>query len=83
LEEINSEHELSKRLLEAHFEHSMKEGKLLLTLKKLLSPEEFEQWLQWNGAVEESEVERCIALSKGEKVRISLTVEKEVGNEKH
>ena len=82
LEEISSEHELSKRLLSAAFEHSMKEGELLLKLKKLLTPEEFEQWLQWNGAVEESEVEMCIALSKGDVVKLSLTVGKEVGNEK-
>lgn len=72
LEEIKSEHELSEQLIQAGFQHSRSICELILKLKGMLSPEEFEQWLQWNGVLEKKEVEGCIALWKGEKVRITL-----------
>ena len=72
LEEIRREHELSEQLLQAGFQRCKKVGELILKLEGMLSPEEFEQWLQWNGVLEKKEVEGCIALWKGEKVRITL-----------
>ena len=47
LEEIRREHELSEQLLQAGFQRCKKVGELIL-LEGMLSPEEFEQWLQWN-----------------------------------
>ena len=81
LEEIRREHELSEQLLKEAFLHSEKVGELVIQLKEQLSPEEFEQWLQWNGVLERGEAEKCIKLSRGEKVNVVVKLEKEVKNE--
>ena len=83
LEEIRREHELSEQLLQAGFQHCKKVGELILKLEGMLSPEEFEQWLQWNGVLGKGKAEKCIALCKGEKVKIILSLGEEVGNEEH
>jgi hypothetical protein len=81
LKEIKREHELSEQLLKEAFLHSEKVGELVIQLKEQLSPEEFEQWLQWNGVLERGEAEKCIKLSRGEKVNVVVKLEKEVKNE--
>jgi len=81
LKEIKIEHELSEQLLKEAFLHSEKVGELVIQLKEQLSPEEFEQWLQWNGVLERGEAEKCIKLSRGEKVNVVVKLEKEVKNE--
>ena len=81
LEEIRREHELSEQLLQAGFQRCKKVGELILKLEGMLSPEEFEQWLQWNGVLERGEAEKCIKLSRGEKVNVVVKLEKEVKNE--
>ena len=81
LKEIKREHELSEQLLKEAFLHSEKVGELVIQLKVQLSPEEFEQWLQWNGVLERGEAEKCIKLSRGEKVNVVVKLEKEVKNE--
>ena len=81
LEEIKREHELSEQLLKEAFLHSEKVGELVIQLKEQLSPEEFEQWLQWNGVLERGEAEKCIKLSRGEKVKITLSLREEVKSE--
>ena len=83
LEEIRREHELSEQLLQAGFQRCKKVGELILKLKGMLSPEEFEQWLQWNSELGKKEAEGCIALCKGEKVKITLELGGEVRNEEH
>ena len=83
LEEIKSEHELSEQLIQAGFQHSRSIGELILKLEGMLSPEEFEQWLQWNGVLGKGKAEGCIALCKGEKVKITLELGGEVRNEEH
>ena len=83
LKEIKREHELSEQLLKEAFLHSEKVGELVIQLKEQLSPEEFEQWLQWNGVLGKGKAEKCIALCKGEKVKIILSLGEEVGNEEH
>jgi hypothetical protein len=81
LEEIRREHELSEQLLQAGFQRCKKVGELILKLKGMLSPEEFEQWLQWNSELGKKEAESCIALCKGEKVKITLSLREEVKSE--
>ena len=83
LEEIKSEHELSEQLIQAGFQKRRKVGELILKLKDMLSPEEFEQWLQWNGVLGKEKAESCIELCKGEKVKITLSSGEEVRNEEH
>ena len=83
LKEIKREHELSEQLLKEAFLHSEKVGELVIQLKEQLSPEEFEQWLQWNGVLGKGKAEGCIALCKGEKVKITLELGGEVRNEEH
>jgi len=84
LEEIKREHELSERFLKEGFWHSKKAGELVLELQSKLEPEEFEQWLKWNGVLTEGKAEKymqlCKLLSSGEEVAVKIKVGEKAGS---
>jgi len=76
-EQINQEHELSKKLLQEGFEYASQAGELLLEVQNLVGAENLETWLNENcSEVQLFEAKKYMSLFLGEKVSVSIELQK-------